>query len=104
MKKLSLVLLVIVVQVILVSDRNRDALRKASMFVSDLSCKKDGWTEFTSVEGNFAVRFPKPPTESPHSDGKDTVEQRNVRVVINENVVYDVGYGWANERVEISPA
>ncbi len=42
MKKLSLVLLVIVVQVILVSDRNRDALRKASMFVSDLSCKKDG--------------------------------------------------------------
>src|SRR6266513_5121101 len=102
MKKLSLVLLVIVVQVILVSDRNRDALRKASMFVSDLSCKKDGWTEFTSVEGSFAVRFPKPPTESPHSDGKDTVEQRNVRVVINENVVYDVGYGWAN--VQMPPA
>ena len=61
-----------------------------------VSCKKgDNWTEFKSVEGNFAVRFPKPPTESPHSDEKDIVEQRSVRVVIDETVVYDVSYGWA---------
>src|SRR5258708_30545911 len=60
-----------------------------------VSCKKgDTWTEFKSVEGNFAVRFPKPPTELPTSDEKDTVV-RNVRVVIDESVVYDVNYGWA---------
>jgi len=39
---------------------------------------------------------------SPHSDGTDTVEQRNVRVVIMKTSSTDVGYGWAN--VQMPPA
>jgi len=67
-----------------------------------VSCRKsDSWTDFTSNEGNFAVRFPKSPTDSPQWEENGLV-QRGVQVVV-DNVVYMVDYTWTNAQLSKDP-